>query len=80
MATPQQRQGALNLPPASQASQTRAVRRELGGQRLQVTQVSEEFREKRAAIPEVILEVGPEAKSGEWKDHPESPGPSRSQL
>ena len=71
-ATPQHRQGALTLLPASQASRARAVRREPGGHRLQVAQVPKEFGEKKA---ELTLEVGPEAKNRGWKDHPESPSP-----
>lgn len=79
-ATPQHKQGALTLLPASQASRARAVRREPGGQRLQVAQVPKEFGEKKAAIPELTLEVGPEAKNRGWKDHPESPSPTLCQT
>ena len=39
-----------------------------------------EFRERRAAIPELILEVGPEAKCRGWKELPESSASSLSQL
>ena len=45
-ATPQHRQGALTLLPASQVSRARAVRRAPGGHRLQVPQVPKEFGEE----------------------------------
>lgn len=79
IATPQHRKGVLPLPPASQASQARTVR----AQRPKSAGDSgclREFLEKRAAISELILEVGPEAKSRGWKELPESASPSLSQL